>query len=381
MTPNFGHYEGREQTYVKHLLLTRYLEGAAYKLILGRDPTLNFIDAFAGPWRTTDDANYEDASFSLAIGTLRTVQDYLRSIGKGNVRIRFRFCEKTPGAVANLRAFAARQEGLDIRVFSGRFEENLNAIADSLPGGFTITFIDPTGWNIETDRILAFLKRMRGELIFNFMSEEISRHVRYEDVSASYSRFLANPAWRSDFERTPEGPLEQRVLGLLKTKFRQAGVAKYLPDMAIRKPRSSRVKMRMILGTNSDIGVSVFRNVQKKVEEDEEIARHMVQERITRQRSLFDAVDHATAANRMYGVGNDRDKGLAEERLLSILKERPSAKFGQASASIMEEIPVRQPDLNSIARRLRKEGRIDFSVDERKRTPSRDSKIWLNGSS
>jgi len=37
----------------------------------------------------------------------------------------------------------------------------------------------------------------------------------------------------------------------LKARMKEARVATYLTDMAIRKPREDRIKMRLILGTHS----------------------------------------------------------------------------------------------------------------------------------
>lgn len=36
MRLNINHYQGREQSFIKHLFLQKYLENAAYKLFQGR---------------------------------------------------------------------------------------------------------------------------------------------------------------------------------------------------------------------------------------------------------------------------------------------------------------------------------------------------------
>ena len=62
---------------------------------------------------------------------------------------------------------------------------------------------------------------------------------------------------------------EKRVLHLLKHKIKETGAASYLPDFPIMKPQAKRVKMRLVLGTNSARGLEVFRDVQAKVEHTE----------------------------------------------------------------------------------------------------------------
>lgn len=49
MPPEIERYRGREQSYIKHLFLNKYLEAAAFKLLQSRSRTFNFVDAFAGP--------------------------------------------------------------------------------------------------------------------------------------------------------------------------------------------------------------------------------------------------------------------------------------------------------------------------------------------
>ena len=61
MPLNVDYYEGREQSYLKHLFLQKYLENAAYKLFQGRSPVFNFVDGVdlnAGPRRWNKDADF-----------------------------------------------------------------------------------------------------------------------------------------------------------------------------------------------------------------------------------------------------------------------------------------------------------------------------------
>jgi len=45
-----GYYRGREQTYLKHFFLERYLERVAY--VIGySQPQFVYVDGFSGPWK------------------------------------------------------------------------------------------------------------------------------------------------------------------------------------------------------------------------------------------------------------------------------------------------------------------------------------------
>ncbi|HET7410313.1 MAG TPA: three-Cys-motif partner protein TcmP, partial [Paracoccaceae bacterium] len=203
MPPNIELYQGREQSFIKHLFLQKYLENAAPKLFLGRSAVLSFVDAFAGPWGNADTQSFSDTSFSLAISTLEGVREFLANRYNKDLKVRFRLCERNRAAVARLEAFAATRSAFDIKVFSGSFEENLPAIratCSDIQNSFTITFIDPTGWNVDSRPIFEFLKALKGEVLFNFMAEHVNRHAGWDGVQASFGRFLADPDWRPAFD-------------------------------------------------------------------------------------------------------------------------------------------------------------------------------------
>lgn len=376
MPPRIENYQGREQSFVKHLFLNKYLEAAAYKLFQGRSRTFNFVDAFAGPWRLEDTAEYSDASFAQAIETLETVRRKLIEIGKPNLRIRFRFCERNPEAAAELQQFAEQKTEFDIEVFSGSFEDNFSRVRNACSDGFTFTFIDPTGWNIESSKVFEFLRRLNGEFLFNFMAEEVNRHGGWDGVAESVGRFLADPAWREAFEKLPDGPNETKILHLLKAKMKEAKVATYLTDMAIQKPREDRVKMRLILGTHNGYGVEVFRNVQEKVEKEAIRTRHAIRTKESGQAQLFPEDQIIAFETKRDGVGCLKHLDRANELLLRNVAQQPGIRYGTLASELMEQVPVRKPHLNKLAADRRKDGQLMFDLLDGKRTPTQATRLW-----
>src|SRR5438034_11050293 len=69
-------YTGREQAYVKHYLLEKYLTPLAYK-VGSKWGSFVYIEGFSGPWQTTQ-PDYADSSFGVAVNTLRQVRKGLR---------------------------------------------------------------------------------------------------------------------------------------------------------------------------------------------------------------------------------------------------------------------------------------------------------------
>jgi len=220
MTTGIGQYRGREQSFIKHEFLTRYLETGAFKTLQARSRIFTFVDAFAGPWEVSDTENFSDASFGQALQTLEAVRSHLAKMKGNGLQIRFLLCERRREAVDELQRYAASNPHLDIRVFHGEFEDNLDNIATACEDGFTFTFIDPTGWNIHSGPIFEFLRRRNGEFLLNFMSEHINRHAEFPQIAESIGRFLADPDWGSDFGALPhELSNEEKVLALLKQRM------------------------------------------------------------------------------------------------------------------------------------------------------------------
>ena len=379
MQPQIEHYGRREQSYIKHIFLNKYLEAAAFKLLQPKrgTPVFNFVDAFAGPWRVSDSDGFLDASFSQALTTLETVRQQLTKVGRAGLRVRYRFCERNPEAFVKLRQFAAERQEFDIQVFQGSFEDNIDEVAAACHEGFTFTFIDPTGWNIESDKVFSFLKNLNGEFLFNFMAEDINRHARWEGVSESVGRFLANPAWKQEFVDLPDDwSNERRILYLLKKKIKEAGVATYLPEMNIMRPREHRVKMRLLLGTHHVLGVEVFRTVQKNVETEAVSTRQSIAIEESGQPFLFPSSQLVEIEADRDGVGCPGHVERATEMLCCIVSQTPGIGYEKLTGMVMELVPVRTPHLNKIAVTLRNAGRLKFDLPPRKRTPLPATRIF-----
>ena len=378
MAENLNLYRDREQSFIKHQFLAKYLRVAAYKTLQGHSPNFNFVDAFAGPWRVNDDAKYSDASFDQAINTLEAVRTDLGKKHKGKLNIRFCLCERRSEAVAHLREYAAKQTGVEIRIFEGAFEDNLDAIAANLLDGFTFTFIDPTGWNIRNKEVFRFLRDRRGEFLLNFMSDHINRHAPYSQVAASFGRFLADADWADEYAQLPDAlSNERKMLHLLKNAIRNKNVATYVPDFSIMVPKQERVKMRLILGTHSPIGLEVFRDVQEKVERQEMELRHKLREGDSRQPSLFPVAEFVALDQQQKGVGCKANRDHAEKDIVDFLRHKNCALVSTLFNRAMEIVPIRRTQLNNLLIDMRKRGVVRFDLPKRRRVPQPNTRIAL----
>lgn len=378
MTADLDLYRDREQSFIKHQFLTKYLQAAAYKTLQGHSPVFNFVDAFAGPWKVSDDAKYSDASFDQAINTLEAVRADLGKNGVTGLKIRFCFCEQRRDRFVRLRKYAETKGKFAIHVFEGAFEDNLNAIAAKLSDGFTFTFIDPTGWNIRNEEVFRFLRNQDGEFMLNFMSDHINRHAGYAEVAASFGRFLADADWADEFALLPaEWTNEHKMLHLIKAAMRNYKVATYLPDFSIMVPRKERVKMRLILGTHSPKGLELFRDVQEKVEKQELEMRQSLRDGDSPQVSLFSAADIAAFQQEQKGVGCKAYRVRAESMIIDLLQGRAHAFPGPLFNMVMERVPIRRPQLNKLLIDMRVRGVVRFDLPHPKKVPQESTKISL----
>lgn len=377
MAVDIALYRDREHSYIKHKFLTQYLQAAAYKIMRGY-PTFNFVDAFAGPWRVSDEKDFSDASFDQAIKILEDVRDDLRKSGKHDPILRFCFCEINLESAAKLREYAEKHDQFEIHVFEGAFEDNLEKISKVLPNGFTFTFIDPTGWDIRSGEVFNFLKAQGGEFMLNFMADHINRHSMFSKVSASFGRFLDEPEWERQFYEMPEHwPNELRMLKLLKRKMKSSGIATYIPDFSIMVPRKERLKMRLILGTNSAKGLEVFRDIQGKVERQEIELRNQLRDEQNPTISLFSESDIAAMQQEEKGVGCRRYQELAKKLIQDHLRRERVDTFNSIAINVMDDLPMRMTQVKDLLKEMKKSGLVSYDLPSKKRTPQSDTRITL----
>src|ERR1700748_3080921 len=76
----FQDYAGREQAYVKHVFLERYLEALIFKTA-SRYNHIVYVDGFAGPWQSASE-QFEDTSFGIGLDALRRAKASWKKIGR-----------------------------------------------------------------------------------------------------------------------------------------------------------------------------------------------------------------------------------------------------------------------------------------------------------
>jgi three-Cys-motif partner protein len=75
-----SNYAGREQSYVKHVFLERYLDRLIHKTASAYTHFV-YVDGFAGPWQSSNE-KFEDTSFGIALDALRRAKGSWKARGR-----------------------------------------------------------------------------------------------------------------------------------------------------------------------------------------------------------------------------------------------------------------------------------------------------------
>ncbi|MGY4412758.1 three-Cys-motif partner protein [Bradyrhizobium sp. LB7.1] len=205
-------YKGREQSYVKHVLLEQYLEALVHKTASAY-PQIVYIDGFAGPWQSANE-NHEDTSFGIALRALRRAKASWRAIGR-DVKMTAILVERSPTAFKELEQLPPKFPDIEIIPLKGDFISLIQTILSKIPGGaFSFFLLDPKGWRIRLKAIQPLLSRPNSEVLFNFMFEFINRAASIDDplVIAGLDELFISSSWRSAFAKANTSDERKAIL-------------------------------------------------------------------------------------------------------------------------------------------------------------------------
>jgi three-Cys-motif partner protein len=246
------HYEGREQSAAKHLILRRYLEKLAFKVgFTLANVTINYIDAFAGPWESKS-ADLDDISPSIALRKLLEVKQTLAEKGRA-IGVRAFFVSPSARGVEQLVALRTTFPGAEITVVQSKFEDALDEARAFARGGsnpFAFIFIDPTGWTGFGLRDITPLLRQRpSEVLINFMTEHVRRFA--DDDDASYSQSIVDlfgdAECRDEWRGLEHIEREERIIEAYCRRVAAAGEFQHCVSSVVWKPTEDRSYFRLDL--------------------------------------------------------------------------------------------------------------------------------------
>ncbi len=379
-------YRGREQTYIKHFFLEKYLERVAFNILSGSDEFV-YVDGFAGPWQAADES-LEDTSFVIAINQLRKVRDALRDRSGKSVRIRCLFSDSNPVAFESLQRAVGNVSDIEVHAVCSNFEQLVPAVVNYAGSAFCLLFIDPTGW---TGFGLAALKpalRLRGEVIINLMSDFLNRFIDHPsaEVAASLDLLFGDDDWLSDVNAivASGATREQAVLTTYLARLRNAGGYKHVTSTRVLKPLSDRSYFHLVYGTRHWKGVKEFRSVEERVVDEQERVRDAAKMDFrvasTGQSELLLGPSESGSLN--FRTERQRNLDDARQRLRSVLSSRRRILYEDLLGEVLEIPLVWERDIKEALRAMRAEGTIEIpALVGRATTPKPGQEISWTGTS
>ncbi|WP_164513072.1 three-Cys-motif partner protein TcmP [Caulobacter vibrioides] len=338
MIGELKHYQGREQAYVKHFLLSEYLESWAHK-VASTWEEVAYVDGFSGPWQHTGEA-FEDTSFGIALRALTRAKASWKGHGK-TVKMSAFLVEKDPGAYANLQAAKTLFPDVEIKTYPGSFiDQAPKILRDIPPRAFAFFFIDPKGWGIDMKRIAPLLRRPHSEVVFNFMFDFINRaaSIQNSGVAASLDELILDPTWRARLEARPlhvtEADHRKTVLvDAFSRTLAQLGQYTHVAETTVLRPLKDRPLYSLVYGTRNSKGIEVFRSSQIKALGQQDRIRGLTK---------LSATAAASDQTEMFGSLSE----MAPDPSVAFLAEE-ERRAGQLLQDLVPAAPgsVRWPDL------------------------------------
>jgi len=352
-----AYYRGKEQTYLKHFFLERYLETVAFHIGYTH-PEFVYVDCFSGPWKA-DDEQLADTSIRIALDKLNYVRDGLTA-KKRHPKIRAIFVEKDQTAFRTLETALERHRGsITTTAFPGAFEDNIPNILNTVGTAFAFFFIDPKGWSgFAMDSIAPVLRHQPGEVMVNFMYDFINRFVNFPDATneQSLDRVFGTTKWR-DIRRASDR--ETASLDCYQQQIRNAGSFPYVTSTRILKPQSDRAYFHLVYATRNSKGVLEFRRVEKQTVTEQDLIRANAQREHRETKTKQAEFMFAQSNDFSNIIQEERVRRLeeAEWRLFYILGRGP-IRYERLQPQILEIPLVWNSDLNEMLLAEQEKGRL-----------------------
>jgi three-Cys-motif partner protein len=309
------HYEGREQSYLKHYVLSNYLELFG-RIIASRWRTINYIDSFAGPWEHSH-SEYLDTSFVIATERLREAQAWAQDKFHRDLRVRCRFLEKDKPAFKRLDAYAKSLTDIEAKALNSEFEAavpELLRFAREMQDAFTFSFIDPTGWTgFAMNVIEPLLQISPGEVLINFMTAHIRRFLEDEKSTASFVKLFGRDV-RKELEGLSGDAREERAVGEYMRSVKRAGKFRYVGSAIVFKPEVETPHFHLMYATRDNKGVKVFKEVEEKLFAVTQEVRADAKERRRARDTGMNSMFPPAAMHRSSGVDERRRRYLHEAK-------------------------------------------------------------------
>ena len=272
-------YDGREQAWIKHLLLKNYLQRLLLIVGMGHrkagEIELCYVDCFAGPWGDESD-DLEGTSIAISLRTMEECRRVLKGHGV-NVKMRALYVERDDAAIVRLRTYLQQSspEGITATCMHGDFVDLRDDILSWCGRqAFTFFFIDPKGWkSVAVPLLQPLLARPYSEFLINFMYDFINRTASMQAWKQEIAYFLGCDA--DTLDRLDGQAPEQREESLVRTyreslkhafKNHRANTLARTAHVRVMDPARQRPKYHLVYLTSHPKGIVEFMEISEKLD-------------------------------------------------------------------------------------------------------------------
>lgn len=374
-----AYYKGREQTYIKHFFLEKYLERVAYNIASFRD-TFIYVDGFSGPWKSADE-ELADTSFAIAVDRLKKVKKGVKERFGKDLKIYCLFNESDPDAYSELEEFCRDIDEIVVTPRNQEFEELIPELLDFIGQEFSLTFIDPTGLSGFGMKAITPLLNVRGEVIVNFMMDYANRFFEDEEASKrlKLDQTFGDNLWLGEVYAYIEAGFSRETSLLLtyRKRLKEAGNFPFATSTRILYPASDRTYFHLVYGTRHRKGIEEFRVVEKKSVREQEKVRS--EAKLAKQESRTDQINFLRdldpgGINPSFGFEEERNANhaQAEKFIRGQIKLRGRMKYEDLDAATMQIPLICRTTFNEILLGLKSGGYIEIlGMKPRERTPKK----------
>jgi three-Cys-motif partner protein len=362
-------YKDREQSYVKHVFLERYLERLVHKTA-SAFPHVVYVDGFAGPWQSANE-KLEDTSFGIALNALRRARASWKERGR-QVKMSAFLVERDSEAYKKLAQVPAKYPDIEIKTYQADFLSVVPKILADIPtDAFVFFLVDPKGWRIPLKALAPILARPKSEVIFNFMFDFINRAASIKDpmVVAGLDELIPNGNWRETLEAAERAHTaglssdERKAILVEAFAFNLAhfGSYQYVAETTVLRPVRDRPLYCLFYATRHQKGIEVFRDCQAEALKEQSKTRAATKvkhaEAKTGQVEIFQSL-HDMGPDDLTAY-QESERRAVEQTLLSLTPLEPAwITYDKLWPLILVRHVVRRTDVNQIAGRLRREGKL-----------------------
>lgn len=351
-------YHEREQAWVKHWMLEKYLERLILK-VGTKWKRFVYIDAFAGPWGAKSE-DLSDTSFGRALSVMRTCQLKLAKNGR-QVPMHAVFFEKDRKRAARLMQYAKLHSSasLTIDAFNADFMSNVDAVAGALrDDDFAFALIDPTGYKeIAPARLAPLLKKRGVEVLINLMWDFINRFWSHSQECSKLDEIFGVD--RHDLVNGDSLEFDASKLYANRLKMAGGGVGGRLraSTFPVQHAFKDRTHYFLIYATHSPVGLLTFGEIAEATWEEQAKtrARTAVRRRSGDTLDIFGGEIHAIEPRRLVNGTIVRDAWL---RRIPIAGSE-IVVTSDLMAELLEDCGCFTSDLQAEAARLMQEGIIE----------------------